>query len=474
MTGGGRPRGPARRVGGRILAVLAILYGLCLLLAPLPSFVTEEEGASWALMDSLGRRWWLSPALVTPAAEIDPSGEFAGPFTKARGGRWYSTVPPLLPLAASIPFFFLGTLGAYAVPAAGAAVCALLAARVGRRFEGGAGAAAAFAAAPLLLHGALFRGDTLAAALVLGSADLFMEACERGLPRSRPSRGALLGASLCAGLAALARFEAAWFAVAAPAAWALLRWGRPRIAISDTPRWRVAFLALTSALQLAIPMAVHVVAGSRGERAASGPHIMPVPGSPLLTPAIVPAALALYGLIVMASQARSRRDSLGVQGRTAEPRGLMLALGPRTWAWIAGAAMLVQAIGFARVMPLRARNAAVVEAVASAAAPGDVVVSEEASLPALCASLASTRALLRVRPGGAPPALLVDLEAAGVKGLVAVSRERPEGEATLALGTSLGRFSREGDPQRVPGFIVARFTGGGPQPVRSSAPPRGD
>jgi hypothetical protein len=464
VTGEGVSQRGGPRSTTAAAALLVALYTLCLLAAPAPAFVAPGEGASWALMDSLADRWWTGVSLAGSGASIDPQGEFAGSFVRARDGRWYSKAPPLLPLAASFPYAVAGALGAFSLPAVSVIACLLIAARIGdgltmkpeRGFRGGAAAATgAIAATPLVVHGALFCGHAPAAALCLGGIALFLRACELGFPASRESRRPLLGAGLCALLAALAQPDALWVAPASLAAWAVLREGRFRIAASAGARWRVAFLALTSALHVLACLLVDRLRGGAGS-----PEWGPEWGSEILIPVVAPAALAVFGLLEVG--AANDRWSAG--------RGRMI------WTVLVTAGLVVQGVGFRSVIRTRHANARLVNALAVAASPGEAIITEDVAVPSIAAVLAPSRPIFHVRPEAAIEDLLAGLDAAGVRALTIASPVRAARGAgePLAARRALGRFKRVGETEPVDGFLIARLTIGGQDASRPSTPPRGD
>ena len=458
---GGAPPGDEAAGSDRALRILvcalAALYVVCFAISPRAAFFEPVEGASWTLMSSLESRWWTAASLQTASDRIDPQGAFADPFARARGGRWYSKAPPLLPLAASFPFAILGAIGAYAVPAGSAVAAAILASRLARRVSPGKGsgwgAVAAVAATPLVVHGALFCGHVLAAALALAAILLVMDAAARGFPLTVDGRGRALASLVCAVFATLAQPEAIWLYPASLAAWAILREGRPRIDVSEGPRWSVAFLALVSVLAAAAAIFASRFGIGPATPEAGGPRW----GSPILIPVIAPAVLAAHGLARLAMRASPARASR------------LRAV----WACLVAAGIILQAAGLAEAESTRLSHARAAEAVARAADAGDAVLSDVASVPGILAGLALERPLLYLRPDGPVEAFLSAASAGGLRAFAAVSAVE-SGDEGLASRRALGAFLREGEPVREGGFLIARFVGEGSSASHPSRPPRGD
>jgi hypothetical protein len=461
----------SRYINAWAIAFTLALYAAAHYFSPVPAFSAPEEGASWILIESLASRHWSGTALNVPAAAIDPPGRFVDPFTRAGGGRWYSKAPPLMPIVASFPFALLGAGGAWAVPALAAVACVLLSIRMGWRWtppeEGGTGVSPggravttllwmmAVVATPLIVHGALLDGHTLAAALELLALDRFMAS----LPRRGAGGGAgisgLLAAALCGGLAALAQFEAVWVFLAAPSAWALLRFGRAKRDGSEGPRWAIPFLGLTAALQIAL-----------GVTFSAAPTASATWGSPVLLPAMIPAALAIAALLrtLMLHPSTADRDPGALPPLW--PRILLRAI------LLAG--VIAQSVGFRTVLSAREANVDSVSMLASTARRGEAIVCTNPDLPALAATLASSRPIFFVPSEAGEGDLLREFDESGVLAFTAASPIEEGDEGSLPRRRSLGRFVRDGEPARAGRLLFARFTGGGPIPSRPSTPPRGD
>jgi hypothetical protein len=405
-------------------------------------------------MDSLASRWWLGAALVAKASEVDPQGEFADPFVRPRAGGWYSKAPPLLPLVASVPYAVLGTLGAYAIPGLSAVACFVLAARL----EGRYAAVASVAATPVAVHGALFCGHALAAALVLGSAALFLDAGAPAGPAGRPGLRPLGGAALCAALAALAQPSAIAFLPAGLGAWLILR--RASFARGwpeGDARRRAAFLALASGLHVALSISAHGLLAGAG-RPSWGPEWGWKPLLPVTAPAAlaVAAAVRASGAVRPAPRPRARR-----------------ALGA-----LVAAGIVLEAAGLGHLLSARASNARAVRALAEAARPGDAVVTDDPALPSLAATLTPDRAILYVPAGAGPGEAIAALDAAGAPAVVLATRpgaaDRSDSPAREAAHRTLGVFAREGEAAAFGRLALTRFVRTAPIASRPSAPPRGD
>jgi hypothetical protein len=469
-----------RSINAWAIAFTLALYASAHYLSPVPAFTSPEEGASFILMESLASRHWSGTALDVPAAAIDPRGEFADPFARASGGRWYSLAPPLMPFVASFPFALLGAGGAWAVPALAAVLCVLLSIRIGARWldprSGRAPASSreraittllwmmSAVATPVIVHGALLDGHTLAAALELAALERFLTAISGRTAASGAGLRALLAAALCGGLAALAQLEAGWVLLAAPAAWALLRFGRARMDGSEGSRWTIPFLGLTAALQIAFG----VVLASIVPRLLDIPPAHPAPawGSPILLPAMIPAALAVAALLRTLMLPPSTADRGPGATPPLWPRVLLRVL------LLAG--VIAQSVGFRTVLSAREANVDLVSRLASTARRGEAIVCSDPDLPALAATLASSRPIFFVPPGAGEGDLLRDFDESGVPAFTAASPIEEGDEGSLPRRRSMGRFVREGEPARAGRLLIARFTGGGPIPSRPSTPPRGD
>lgn len=412
-------------------------------------------------MDSLATRLWTGASLVTPSAEIDPAGRYAGAFVRAGDKCWYSKAPPLLPLAASFAYFLLGTLGAYALPAVGAMACFLVAWTIARGLtpgepdSGGPAAAAigAVAATPVVVHGALFCGHAIAAALVLSAGAFFMRSCEGGPASTSRSRRRLLAAAVCILFAALAQNETIWFAPATLAAWVILREGRLQIDEFEGARWRVSFLELASGLYVAAALLWVRISGPGSEWGAEW-------GSAVLIPAAAPAILAFYGWMRLAEETEAPWRGW--------PR--------RIWILVVAAGVVVQAAGLRHVLAARSEAHLAADAAAAAAQPGEAILTDSAHASGSVASLATTRAILELAPDAEIEDLPSTLDASGIHAFAAVSSRRSgTGRVeTLAELRALQRFLREGEPVRAGEFLVSRFVSGGTGASRPSGPPRGD
>jgi len=444
-----------------LAAGLLALFALCHLASPVPAFHSPEEGASWLLARSIVTHRWAGLSLAIPAPAIDPEGIAAGPFARASGGRWYSTIPPLLPVVASVPMAIAGAAGAWAVPAFAVIICAFLSIRIGERIAPEDPPARllfalAVAASPILVHGILFSGVALAAALVLASLDAAMGAL---FAASRPPRAAVLKgvlfSLLFAGLAAIARPEAVWITVAIPAAWLSVRRARVSFDRPDGGRAAILFLAWCSAFFVA----------AAGLLAAILPRLLGEVrpaweaagwGSPLVLPVVVPAMLAAIAVL--------RGFRFGPRaGASAMLLGLLFVVGAAS-----GGA------GLREVLLSRESHAELVAAIAASARPGEAILVESGELSGLAATLATSRALFCVSPGVEPEMLLHGLEENGIAAVTAVSPALAGAEEALAGKSSFGRYVREGEPRRAGDYLIARFAGGGLLPSRPSLPPRGD
>lgn len=166
-------------------------------------------------------------AVDIPPALAGAAAEFPQPFLALHGDHLHPMTPPLLPILTA-PFVALfGLHGLYVLPALGWLVSVPLTARlaraVGARASPAAVVLAGIVASPLLFYGLELWEHAPAVAAVLGAAVLVFS--------SRPAPARALAAGACAGLAALLRPEAIWWAVAIASAGSLhhraIRWVVP-------------------------------------------------------------------------------------------------------------------------------------------------------------------------------------------------------------------------------------------------------